>query len=1388
MKVSKLLVLSALFAFTANNAKAGVPDGPWVMPEPQGLEFTTFTVDVDDPASHHYYLYNPASKMFFASGNGWNTMASLRTFGMEIWLQSATEENAPEGTYELWDNNVNNPNRTTGEHNIFTENVNQSWVDHGNQANYTWTYEIVGDCVRFNNVAFSGLYIGFDGNYVTADNTATDGNHRDAYTSILCMVDPTASGVSADWKAVTIDSYEAFASSDGYEAYCEGTKLYIASIGLRKALEDADAIGLDCTASTAVYTNAESTAAELVAATTLVNARIALKKAIDAAKDIYIDTSSAEAVLNNQESTVNQVNTATNNLTDLTAAKETLKALIEEVEAKGYTETADAKAVLQNPTATKAEVEAATKALSDAYTEWGKNHATVEEPADLTGMIVNPHFDNADCKTGWSGTEFGRGGTVSDGAEHYNKTYDTYQTISGLAPGIYAVGVNGYYRAGNYGGDAERHFLANDEESKYAKFYAKAGDGYTEVPIVNVLTGAQSESKTSGESTVTLQDEEGNDIKVYVPNTMACGDYYMHTLGQYANKLYVAVVGGGELTIGVKKSGQISGDWSMFDDFSLTFFGDGGDAWQLYADEAWNYEPLELDEDEVLFTQAYLDAYNEAASVDPSTLTGDAVKNAVLAVENAYALLQENINLWKQWKDAVEKARNRVADLGWTDPWTMTDGVGDYLYDADDIEVDRELTNAELEVEIAKIADLIAQCEKFAKENLKPGQDVTFYIKNAGFEEGISSATNPSGLTASGDNNDDGSYGTAEGWHADKTRKGNFTPGPLGSDLDQLMISAIGKTNHCFEAWHCWGFDLWQEVNDLPAGVYQLDVQGYVRNEGDATTIPVKLYLNNMMTDFAEVYSEQVSAEHFLTNAAGNDSLPIIESWSWTDTWYPNSMGAASLCFEWGMYKKSAFGLVQEGQPMRIGVKSVDMNSHWWCIWDNFKLTYQGFLPKYVKDALKEAVAAVDIEGKLIGSDVRAKAEGLLDQAQVYLDDTEHGDDDTAWGKEMYNLLNDIYDIVPVVSASEALFVQLSDALIDLENALYDAVASQAVQNEAAALKDQVEEGIFNETFTDAEAKALLEKIKGMITTLALPDYSTASDATPVDLTAAIKSASFEAIDEYDEKTNSSAGWTNPCNLGNAPNDSWNPHDQRLVFAMEQWHANIDMYQDIVGLPAGTYLLQIDAFCEISGASSTQDRAADSYKAWVEKPNYSEAFLYGTDGEGVTYSTPIANLAKAAPKEKPAFVSDIDDVQAALDSEVVEVTLNEETYYWPTSLISGRYFLELGKNGGIDGAYTNKVILKVKEDGKLRVGLKAEHMTDKHWVVWDDFRLFYYGANSSKGVSDNPLSVESITAAQPVKVEFFTLDGRKVNSLQKGIMIQKVTLENGAVIVRKVRK
>ena len=1271
MKLSKLLVLSALWLGLASSVSAAIVDGVRQKPVPQTTGFVASTTE--DFQTNYYYLYNVDAGLFFTEGNAWGTQVSLSTSGLKAAF-------TPDGDYPLaylfHDFSVSKNSWKL----VFFDNENQMFVDHNNQANYRWGVEDNGATFRL---------------YAASEDNGNPG-----------------------WDATT--------DADGNEV-------------LHPAYREGQYMGWDA-----------NSGGNICVPYLTVGDGHCIDWAFVAPAE-YDAFAPAIAIYN---------------------AAEALRAAIEEYKSKGYTDTAAYEAIYLNEDATLEELQQAKKDLDAAFIEWGKSQASVENPADMTTKIVNPRFDNADATTGWSGTAFGRGGTVSDGAEHWNKSYDTYQKIQGLAPGIYAVGVNGYYRAGNYGGDAERHWVAKDADSKNAKFYATAGENYYEVPLVNVLDFAQTEAtNTPGEYAATYQDADGNDVTVYAPNTMACGDYYFHTLNLYANKLYVAVDETGELTIGVKKSVTIDGDWSMFDDFSLTFFGNGTDAWKMFLEDGWTYEVLELDEDEVLYTESYLEAYNAAASIDRSALnTPEEMKAALANAKAAYDALQKNIDLWKQWKQAIENANNRVTDLGWTEPWNKVGGMSDYLYEVEDIEMDRALTNEELEEELAKIQAMITECEDYAKNHLPTGSDVTRYMVNPDFELPNSlteNQTNPDGLS--------GTYGTVTGWHVDKRASGNFTPGPQGKVNDTSV-------NHCIESWHCRDFDFWQEVSNLPEGIYQIFVQGYVRDEGpnnspfaELSNIPVKLYLNNSLNDFPDIYSEKAGDEYKDENGLLGG---LAESGNWDSqgqSGYPNSMAAASKCFSWGMYETSAFGPVKAGEPMRIGVKSVNMTTDWWCIFDNFRLKYQGFLPEYVKQALEKALLTVDMEDKQIGADVKENAAALISQANALLGEyASHSADDEAYGRQMFDVLYDIYDIQPAVMASVTLFEKLNEALLNLETALDKYVDSPAY-DEAEALRTEVETGING--LTNAQAEEYISKITEMLTKLRLPsdaEIAQASDQAPLDMTSVILAPSFEN-DEWGYPENSNEGWNNPGNLGNAASDT--QADQKLCFAMEFWQIAFDLYQEFYGMPAGTYMLQVDGWVR----NGNND---ENYTQWQTNPEASMAFLYAKDGEDTYYSAPLANMMKAAPTENIPFITfDGDEIY-----ELVETTLGETAYWLPNTMIGGRSYLDLGKEeGSIDGAYTSKVILKVKEDGKLRIGVKKEQQKDNSWVVIDNFRLFYYGANSSLQPSGNALTVESIAMGQPVKVEFFTLDGRKVNSMQKGIMIQKVTLDNGNVVVRKIR-
>ena len=250
-----------------------------------------------------------------------------------------------------------------------------------------------------------------------------------------------------------------------------------------------------------------------------------------------------------------------------------------------------------------------------------------------------------------------------------------------------------------------------------------------------------------------------------------------------------------------------------------------------------------------------------------------------------------------------------------------------------------------------------------------------------------------------------------------------------------------------------------------------------------------------------------------------------------------------------------------------------------------------------------------------------------------------------------------------------------------------------------------------------------------------------------------MKSPSFEDADML----NSSTGWTNPGNLGN-------DDTQKGALAMEFWQVAFDMYQTIYGLPKGTYRLTVDAWCR-NGSSS------ENYAEWIADPKATMAYAYAVDGDSTVYATPVANLMAGA-------ISDEDPGLDGVGEEIIEGT----SYYLPNSLIGGWSYIQCQS----EPVYTNEVICKVGDDGKLTVGMKKAEQRGNSWVVLDNFRLFYLGANSSATPSDGTAINTLENGVAAVKVEFFNLNGARINKPGKGVALMKQTLSDGSVKLQKV--
>lgn len=155
--------------------------------------------------------------------------------------------------------------------------------------------------------------------------------------------------------------------------------------------------------------------------------------------------------------------------------------------------------------------------------------------------------------TGWSGTGF-IFQSYTD-AEHYNKTFDTYQTLTGLANGWYILTVNGFYRNG----------LNDNETNKLATLYAN--DAAQPVRL---------------RSSIGLNDLQAATGLTAYPNNMHDAEVAFEA-GLYENLLRV-YVSNGTLQLGVRKSIAKTYDWAIFDNFRLYYVGNAAQAREAFED------------------------------------------------------------------------------------------------------------------------------------------------------------------------------------------------------------------------------------------------------------------------------------------------------------------------------------------------------------------------------------------------------------------------------------------------------------------------------------------------------------------------------------------------------------------------------------------------------------------------------------------------------------------------------------------------------------------------------------------------------------------------------------------------------------------------------------
>ncbi len=176
--------------------------------------------------------------------------------------------------------------------------------------------------------------------------------------------------------------------------------------------------------------------------------------------------------------------------------------------------------------------------------------------------ITNPSYDN-NSLSGWLGTQLGQA-NPQENAEHYQKTYDTYQVLSSLPAGDYRLSLQAFYRMGSAYNDYTLYSSGSYSASQHAVLYATTETSESTVEIVPLSSAALSSSL--GGSTLRVGSSS-----LYVPNDMAAANAWFNA-GYYNNTLEFTVDAEGDVTIGIRKSELIQEDWTCIDNWKLEWY------------------------------------------------------------------------------------------------------------------------------------------------------------------------------------------------------------------------------------------------------------------------------------------------------------------------------------------------------------------------------------------------------------------------------------------------------------------------------------------------------------------------------------------------------------------------------------------------------------------------------------------------------------------------------------------------------------------------------------------------------------------------------------------------------------------------------------------------
>ena len=562
-------------------------------------------------------------------------------------------------------------------------------------------------------------------------------------------------------------------------------------------------------------------------------------------------------------------------------------------------------------------------------------------------------------------------------------------------------------------------------------------------------------------------------------------------------------------------------------------------------------------------------------------------------------------------------------------------------------------------------------------------------------------------------------------------------------------------------------YDFYQEFTGMPAGTYEMTLQGFHRPSNNANCqtawgvegdpyyeVEAYAYVNDGLAELNHCY------DHVTDTVVNGDDIPlVVGDESISGKYAVNNITSASMVLAHGDYPVTVKGYVGSDGILRVGVKLDNKQTQCWSAFGHFEIKYLGAadmsganptLNVLIQEA--QTLAAGDT---LATADTRKALNDAVTAANNAVSGTLTEETYQSNTEALNKAMADFNDAIAAAAALEAKATNHDAKMMASGENSYEQYAGTEGYDELADLTEGILIDYVDEMM-DFESVAQIEQFSTDLDKAYSKMVTADFDGTGASLENAADATVFIINPSFSVKTVGEDGTTTET----ASADGWTATDGTATRCMnyefyggdsedKKMADDANIKQTLYNMPAGYYRLMWNGFYRSAGTQDAAEARLERVNAGLEEEINAEVF--------------VDNGENHWSKELASIFDEVSERRYAGDGVILSDTLfpdkPEQTYYVvPSGVQAASAMFD-------EGLYEGNLVFHVAEGEAPTIGVRKTKTNLFDWTCFDNFRLEYLGIPALEKLDLDETEAYNVTVGAYADVAMRrTLDAGKWNT------------------------